>query len=217
VTRALAKTLPENVTIVATDLHEEMLAQARSIGTARPVEWRQADAMHLPFPNESFDAVVCSFGVMFFSEKAEAFAEVRRVLRAGGVFVFSSWDRIEENEFPETVTKAVMTLFPHHPPRFHARVPHSYNDPATIARDLASGGFTARPQIETVAKQSEVRSARVAAMAYCQGTPLRDEIEARDAALLGDATVVATNALTERFGKGPISGKIQAHVVTVVK
>ncbi|HEX4667008.1 MAG TPA: hypothetical protein VH207_10435 [Chthoniobacterales bacterium] len=115
------------------------------------------------------------------------------------------------------MTKSLESLFPDDPPRFHARVPHGYHDPATMERDLAAAGFTAKPQIETVTARSEARSPRVAAMAYCQGTPLRGEIEERDASLLGDATVAATKALTERFGKGHISGKMQAFVVTAAK
>src|SRR5450432_276537 len=80
VTRALSFTLPTSVTIVATDLNEEMLEQAQSVGVRRPVEWRQADAAALPFPDTMFDAVVCQFGVMFSPDKAKAFAEARRVL-----------------------------------------------------------------------------------------------------------------------------------------
>ena len=52
------------------------------------------------------------------------------------------------------------------------------------------------------------------AMAYCQGTPLRNEIEARDASRLEEATRVAADALARRFGKGPIEGRIRAHVIT---
>ena len=88
VTRALASALPENVSIVATDLNEAMLEHAQSVGTSRPVEWRQADAAALPFPDETFDAVICQFGVMFFPDKAKAFAEAHRVLRPGGDFSF---------------------------------------------------------------------------------------------------------------------------------
>src|SRR5437870_8618861 len=79
VTRALASVLPESVAIVATDLNQAMLAQASATGTKRPVEWRQADAMQLPFEDRIFDAVVCQFGVMFFPEKPKAFSEARRV------------------------------------------------------------------------------------------------------------------------------------------
>ena len=215
VTRALASALPEHVAIVATDLNQPMLDLASSIGTARPVEWRQADAMQLPFPDATFDAVVCQFGAMFFPDKPKAFSEARRVLRSGGVFIFNVWDRIEENEFADTVTAALETVFPQDPPRFMARIPHGYHDRATIERDLAAGGFTASPQISTVAARSRAESARIPALAYCQGTPLRNEIEARDAARLGEATDVAAEAIARRFGRGAVEGKIQAHIVAV--
>jgi SAM-dependent methyltransferase len=215
VTRALASALPETVSIVATDLNQAMLDQASVVGTKRPVEWRQADAMQLPFRDGVFDAVVCQFGVMFFREKAKAFSEVRRVLRAGGVFIFNVWDRIEENEFADTVTTALASLFPKDPPRFLARTPHGYHDHCSIARDLATGGFTASPRIDTVAGRSRATSSRIPATAYCQGTPLRNEIEARAVSRLGEATDIAAEAIGKRFGRGAVDGKIQAHVVTI--
>ena len=152
---------------------------------------------------------------MFFPDKPRAFAEVRRVLRPGGVFIFSVWDRIEENEFADTVTTALESLFPKDPPRFLARTPHGYWDPLTIQRDLANGGLTGSPQITTVAARSRAESARVPAIAYCQGTPLRNEIEARDASLLGEATDIAAEAVAQRFGRGAVDAKIQAHIVTI--
>lgn len=215
VTRALASVLPENVSIVATDLNQPMLDQAAARGTKRPVEWRQANAMQLPFANGMFDAVVCQFGVMFFPEKSKAFSEARRVLNKRGVFIFNVWDRIEENEFADTMTTALESLFPKDPPRFLARTPHGYYDRPTIERDLASGGFTGSPQFATVAARSRANSPRVPAIAYCQGTPLRNEIEARDAARLGEATDIAAEAVTQRFGRGAVDGKIQALIVTM--
>jgi len=217
VTRSLASVLPENVSIIATDLNQPMLDQAAAIGTARPVEWRQADAMQLPFGDATFDAVVCQFGVMFFPEKSKAFSEARRVLEPGGVFIFNVWDRIEENEFADAVTTALEALFPKDPPRFLARTPHGYHDYPAIERDLANGGFTAPPQVSTFAARSRAASPRDPAVAYCQGTPLRNEIEARDASRLGEATDIAADAVARRFGPGAVDGKIQAHVVTVEK
>jgi SAM-dependent methyltransferase len=215
VTRRLAATLPKGVAIVATDLSEAMLEQATAAGTERPVEWRQADAMQLPFADASFDAVVCQFGAMFFPDKAHAFAEARRVLVPGGVFLFNVWDRIEENEFADAVTGALQTVFPADPPRFMARTPHGYHDGATIVRDLMNAGFTSAPRIVIVAARSRATSASVAARAYCLGTPLRSEIDARDATRAGEASDVATAAIAQRFGAGPVDGKIQALVVSV--
>jgi len=215
VTRALASALPASVSIVASDLNQAMIDHAKAVGTKRPVEWRQADAMQLPFEDATFDAVVCQFGAMFFPDKAKAFSEMRRVLRPGGVFVFNVWDRISENEFADTVTTALASVFPTDPPRFMARTPHGYHDLHAIKKDLAAGGFQASPEMDTVAARSRAASPRIPAIAYCQGTPLRNEIEARDATRLGEATDVAEKALAMRFGQGAVDGKIQAHVITV--
>jgi SAM-dependent methyltransferase len=190
-----------------------MLDRAAAIGTAQPVQWRQADAMQLPFDEASFDIVVCQFGVMFFPDKARAFAQARRVLRPGGVFLFNAWDRIEDNEFADVVTAALVPLFPADPPRFLARTPHGYHDEAAIRRDLIQGGFTAPPQIDTVADRSRAVAPLMPAMAYCQGTPLRNEIEARAGATLAQATAAGAAAIEARFGSGAVDGKIQARVV----
>jgi ubiquinone/menaquinone biosynthesis C-methylase UbiE len=126
VTRALTATLNERTAIVATDLNKAMHDHARTVGTSRHVEWRQADAKQLPFEDGAFDAVVCQFGALFFPDKGRAFAEARRVLRPGGLFTFSVWDRIEENEFADVATTALESVFPDAPPRFLARTPHGY-------------------------------------------------------------------------------------------
>jgi SAM-dependent methyltransferase len=214
VTRHLASALPEGVAIVATDLNQAMLGQAAASGTARPVEWRQADASQLPFPSEIFDAVVCQFGAMFFPDKPKAFAEARRVLRAGGVFLFSVWDRIENNEFADVITAELASLYPDDPPRFLARTPHGYADPALIERDLSAAGFGGRIEFATLAETSRAPTADVPALAYCQGTPLRNEIEARDPEGLARATARAAEAIRRRFGTGEVEGKVQAHVVS---
>lgn len=215
VTRALASGLDDNVSILATDLNQAMLDHASARRTSRAVQWRQADAMGLPFRDAEFDAVVCQFGAMFFPDKAKAFSEARRVLRPGGVFIFNVWDRIAENEFADIVTTALESMFPEDPPRFLPRTPHGYHDPSAMKRDLASGGFRKSAQIATVAARSRAESPRAPAIAYCQGTPLRNEIEARAPSRLAEATEVAAKAIAERFGSATVDGKIQAHIVTI--
>ncbi|GAB7548957.1 class I SAM-dependent methyltransferase [Cupriavidus sp. 8B] len=215
VTRALASALPRSTAIVATDLNQPMLDRAQAVAGSRPVEWRQADAMQLPFEDGQFDLVVCQFGVMFFPEKPRAFAEARRVLAPGGMYLFNVWDRIEENEFAHVVTNALAGLFPAAPPAFLARTPHGYHERLSIEQDLRLGGFITEAKFETVASRSHAASGRIPAIAYCQGTPLRNEIEAVGPNALSSATDVCTAAMTEKFGPGPINGKIQAHIVMI--
>ncbi|SEI44442.1 class I SAM-dependent methyltransferase [Frateuria terrea] len=214
-TRELAAHLAPGTRLVATDLNESMLGVAQARETGRTVDWRQADAMALPFADASFDAVVCQFGVMFFPDKGRAFAEMRSVLRPGGALWFSVWDRIEANEFAQVVSTAVAALFPDDPPRFLERLPHGYGSTQMIARDLALGGFVGPPVFETVTAVSRADTPGNAALAYCQGTPLRGEIEARDPAALEAATAAAAEAIAARFGPGPVEGRIQAVVVGV--
>lgn len=212
-TRAMASQLPPRASITATDLNQAMLEQAARTGTSRRVEWRQANALDLPFADASFDAVVCQFGAMFFPDKVKAYAEARRVLRDGGVFLLSVWDRIEENEFADVVTESIGGMFPADPPRFLRRTPHGYCDCVAIESHLRSAGFVKSLDRETVAARSIAPSPMHPAVAYCEGTPLRNEIEALDAARLPDATRLAADAIRKRFGAGPVDGKIQAHLI----
>lgn len=215
VTRALGDELDPTVSIVATDLNQPMLDYGASVRDDRNVEWRQADALALPFEDATFDAVVCQFAVMFFPDRAKAYSEALRVLKPGGRFLFNVWDQIEENEFADTITESLTDLFPTDPPRFLARTPHGYSDIDEIESDLKEGGFSATPSVSTMAARSTAADPSIPAIAYCQGTPLRDEIESRDETLLVHATEVATAAVSDRFGPGTVDGKIQGHIVSI--
>lgn len=178
------------------------------------MKWQQADASALPFGDAVFDAVVCQFGVMFFPDKGKAFAEARRVLKPRGRFLFNVWDRIEENEFADTVMVALATVFPHDPPMFMERTPHGYHDIAEM--ELRRAGF-ANTMVDTVVKESIAPSPREPAIGFCQGTPMRNEIEARDPTRLAEATDVAEAALASRFGAGAVTASTKAHVITAYR
>ncbi len=216
VARELARNLPATWQIVATDLNQPMLDFAAVRLTSPRVSWRQADASRLPFEDASFDVVVCQFGVMFFPDRVGAYREVRRVLKPRGHFVFNVWDKIEENEFAALVTGAMIDLFPDDPPLFLARTPHGHHDTETIRNELQEAGF-AQAEIETIARRSRAESPSAPAIGYCQGTPLRHEIEKRDRTRLHEATEAATQSIAARFGSGHVDGKTQAHVITTRK
>ncbi len=213
VTRALAPNLASDARYVVTDFNQPMLdyAATRQNFDDR-ISWRQADAQALPFEDATFDLVCCQFGVMFYPDRPSAYREARRVLKPDGCFLFNAWDRIEENVFADDVTKSLAEFFPKDPPRFMARTPHGYHDTALIRGDLAKAGFS-NVTIETRAEESRAPSARLVAVAYCQGTPLRNEIEARGADKLEAATEHAASALARKHGTGEVAARIQAHIV----
>ncbi|MDX8480498.1 class I SAM-dependent methyltransferase [Mesorhizobium sp. VK24D] len=213
VTRALAPKLSPGASYIVTDLNQPMLDYAASRqGPDSRIQWRQADALALPFEDAAFDLVCCQFGAMFFPDRTAAYREARRVLKPGGRFLFSVWDRIEENVFAHDVTNALAEIFPNDPPRFLARTPHGYHDKDLIHSDLEAAGFS-HVAIETRAEQSRAPSPRFPAVAYCQGTLLRNEIEAREAGKLQAATDYAASVLADRHGRGEVAAKIQAHVI----
>lgn len=216
VTRALAPKLAPAASYIVTDLNQPMLdyAASRQAPDGR-LAWRQADALALPFENAAFDLVCCQFGAMFFPDRVSGYREARRVLKPGGHFLLNVWDRIEENVFANDVTNALAEIFPDDPPRFLARTPHGYHDTALIRSELEAAGFSC-VVIETRAEQSRAASPRLPAVAYCRGTLLRNEIEAREAGTLDAATDYAASAIATRHGSGAVAAKIQAHVIMAV-
>ena len=134
-------------------------------------------------------------------------------MKPGGHFIFNAWDKIEHNEFAELVTAAVADMFANDPPRFLARIPHGYHDQQVVIAELRSAGFTGIAA-ETLTRRSVAPTCRHPAIGYCQGTPLRNEIEARDANRLVEATEAAAARIGARFGNGPVDGMMQAHVFT---
>ena len=213
VTRALAGVVGPRATITATDLNEPMLARAAEIVRAPNITWRQADAQALPFDQDTFDAVVCQFGVMFFPDKVAGFAEAWRVLKPGGRFVFNVWDSLEANDISRIVQEAVAAQFPADPPSFFARTPFGYHDEERIRGALETAGFQT-VQIERVALPTQAASAADAAIGLCMGSPLRGEIEARSPDGLQAVVDAAAKALSRAFGSGPIVGNGQALVIT---
>ncbi len=215
-TTALASDLPEATPITATDLNEPMLAQAKThLSGKSQIKWQQADALALPFGDASFDVVACQFGVMFFPDRIKGYSEARRVLKPGGRFLFNVWDKIEENDFANVVHQTLQQVFPGNPPQFMARTPHGYHDTGRIRDELTQAGFS-DIAIETVALLSRANSPKDPAIAFCQGTPMRGEIEASGEPGLEAATQQAAVALAHRFGNGPIEGRIQALVISAV-
>ena len=210
VTRAVSDALP-GVEIIATDINPAVVEFAAQQFQSEGVTFQAADAQQLPFDDESFDLVLCLFGVMFFPDKVRAHAEARRVLRPGGRYILVTFNRLDLNPVPEAAGKAVATLFAEDP-RYMERGPFSYTDAALVEEHLRSAGFDDL-KVETVELSSLV-SAQSAAHGIVLGSPFRAEIERLDPSALERATEAVEQALQPWDGtKAPMS----AHLATATR
>ena len=212
VTRELRHRLPATVKLLATDLNEPMFQHAAAkFVKGDAVEWRQADACSLPFGDQTFDAVVCQFGIMFVPDKALAAREARRVLKRDGMFLFNVWDAIERNELGRIAHETIASHFEKDPPAFY-QVPFGYHDQDEIRRVLAEAGFR-DVRIDLVEKVSGASRAEEIATGLVQGNPVSVAIAERDPSLLPVITNAIAAALKGRFGKAELRAPLRAIVV----
>jgi ubiquinone/menaquinone biosynthesis C-methylase UbiE len=213
VTEQIARTLP-NATITATDLNPAMLEIAAQRRGLERVAFQPADAQALPFADDSFDVVVCQFGVMFYPDRIAAAREARRVLRPGGTYLLTVWNRLDRNPVSKILSDALARQFPDNPPTFYARIPFGYHETARIEADLSAAGFT-NISIDTLEHRHGALTAREAAEGMCRGSPLAAEIATHGDDAFDRAVDAGTRALQSLCGPdGRIDVMMSAHVVS---
>jgi len=213
VTEQLVARLGGAGALVATDLNEPMIAQARQrLPASAAVEWKPADATSLPFPDASFDAVVCQFGLMFFPDKALGVREAFRVLRPGGLYLFNVWDTMDRSPAVRIAHETAAALFPQDPPRFYL-VPFSLADTDVVGRLLREAGF-ADVQHARVEKTGISPSAVEAARGLIQGNPIGAAIVERKPGALPEVEAAVARQLTAELGDRPVRNPMRAIVWT---
>jgi SAM-dependent methyltransferase len=165
--------------------------------------------MQLPFQNQAFGAVVCGFGLMYAPDWQAALIEARRVLVDGGVLLFSTWDRIEENPHIQASAGVLEAMFPGDPEMRYRR-PYEMNDRDQLRRLLANARF-GETTIETKRIPLEGADPRSIATGYVRGTPRSALIEQRGVSL--DVVVEKITEALTRTGGDPYSGHAQAVIV----
>jgi SAM-dependent methyltransferase len=216
VTRRLRDLLPREAHLIATDLNPPMLEVARQkFHPDEAVEFQPADATALPFPDASFDAVVCQFGVMFFPDKDKGYREAHRVLVGGGRYLFSVWDSHRHNPIGRVITEILAGLFPHDPPQFY-QVPFSYHQLDPIKDSLAAAGFTDL-RIAVLSLSKIVPDVATFARALELGNPLVDQIRARGGVDPAQVIEELFEALPREFGTNPTRIPLQAIVWEVTR
>jgi ubiquinone/menaquinone biosynthesis C-methylase UbiE len=211
VTRQLRDQLPPTTHLIATDLNPPMLEAARAkFEPAEGVELRAADATSLPFPDGSFDAVVCQFGVMFFPDKDRSYREVNRVLAPGGRYFFNVWDSFRFNPFARIAHEVIGSFFPADPPPFYT-VPFSYASIDPIQQSLVDAGF-ANVTVGVVRLDKEIPDTARFARALVFGNPVIDQIRARGGVDPERIVAAIERALRQEFGGPPPRMPLQAIV-----
>jgi ubiquinone/menaquinone biosynthesis C-methylase UbiE len=203
VTRRMLEQLGPQASLTATDLNQPMLDHARAaLGADARVSWRTVDAMSLPFAEATFDVYACQFGIMFFPDKLVAAREARRVLKPGGRFIVSTWDRIENNTFAKAANETIASFFPADPPTFY-RTPFGWFDQAEIRRTVEGAGFK-DVRIDHVALEGVSVSALDFATGLVKGNPVSLEINERGTAPIDRVVEALAIALARVGGERPL-------------
>ena len=216
VTRRLRDRLADSVKIVATDLNQAMIDYARQKFRAEEnIEWKPADALALPFDDQSFDAVVCQFGLMFFPDKQQGVSEAYRVLKPHGQFIVSVWDEIERVDLAHATETVIKQFFPEDPPDFYD-VPFSFHEHDKLRSVLSTAGFR-EIKIDVVPFPCVSASARDAAHGLIHGNPVITAINERDPAKAPEVEAALAEKIAAEFGGAPVQARMQAIICTSVR
>jgi ubiquinone/menaquinone biosynthesis C-methylase UbiE len=215
-TERLVRRLPDQGTLVATDLNEAMLAHARTRIPDNPgLEWRQADGTRLPFPERVFGVVVCQFGLMFFPDKAAGVRDAFRVLEPGGTYLFNVWDKLERNAITRITHDTIGTFFPTDPPQFY-QTPFSLHDAGLVRSLLDAAGFVDVEGV-SVEKVGQSPSAADAAVGLVEGNPVIGTIMERRPEALPDIKAAVARNIAAELGDHPVRSPLRAHVFRGVR
>ncbi|MBV9343112.1 MAG: class I SAM-dependent methyltransferase [Acidobacteria bacterium] len=143
---SIAELIGSEGTVVGTDPVAEMVEAARREGERRGLHnatFEVAFAENLPFPANSFDAVVSRFGVMFFASPADALRECLRVLKPGGRIAMAVWHFVEKNPFHYTVAQVLERYVDSPPPAPDSPDAFRFASPGKLQAVLSAAGAAA--------------------------------------------------------------------------
>ena len=141
----IAETVGPTGSVTCTDAVAAMVAAAQEESFRRGltnVNFRRCTADSLPFADESFDAAVSRFGVMFFPDPLRACQEMLRVIKPGGVLAFVVWDKSELNPYSCVVTEVISRRVP--TPAVDTNLPGAFrfSEPGKLAKVMIAAGAT---------------------------------------------------------------------------
>jgi ubiquinone/menaquinone biosynthesis C-methylase UbiE len=213
VTKHLAAAVKHD-TLTATDLNPDMISTAKEKVHDKSIKWISADAMQLPFDDNSFDLVVMQFGIMFFPDRPKGLSEAYRVLRPGGKLIFNTWDRTENVPAIYEGRKVIESYFEGNPPKFYS-IPFSMHDENELRELPTKAGFK-DVKVSLVKKEGYSPSAAGLAIGIVEGNPIYLAIVEKDPSLVNKITEHVKKVLINKYGES-VKVPLQAWVVEGIK
>lgn len=169
--------------VVGVDVNESMLAMARTVSppSGASLEWRQSDALALPFPDATFEVVLCQQGLQYFPERATALREMARVLVPGGRLVLSVWRAARYQHGFFAVIPEVLERYVGAEVASPLRMAFSLGEAEELRALLLGAGFRA-PQVRLVIKQMRYAPLEEYLSGWVAASPMAGAVAALDEA-----------------------------------
>ncbi len=198
--------------VVGVDLNPGMLDVARSVAPTGSLQWQEASADKLPFPDGSFNVVYCQLGLQFFADRAAALREMRRVSSAEGRLTLMVWRSIHESPGFAVLADA---LERHIGPAAGTimRAPFGLSDAGELEALVRTAGFQ---DVTILQRNGTVRFPSVGrfVLSYVAGSPLAGPVSKADDAAREALIADVGKALEKYTGNTELAFPIAAHLLS---
>jgi ubiquinone/menaquinone biosynthesis C-methylase UbiE len=168
--------------VVGVDINPVMLNVAHHCSSGKDIEWKEGSATSLPFPNESFNLVICQQGLQFFPDKLKALTEMNRVLvgaasnredkdRGCGRLVLSVWTSIKDNPGFSILEQLLQETISHEAAAI-MQLPHSLSDSTELLSLIRAAGFGKKILSKEVTKTISFPSVEEFVVGFTNGSML---------------------------------------------
>ena len=210
-TQHLVRRLANPAQLTVTDLNPDMLAIAEKKADHTGMRYQVEDMQQLSFADESFDLVICQYGVMFPPDKAKVFREMHRVLKPGGQMIFSTWDSTREIPFLTLLFDEILLPFFQTPDKTKYVVPFHMHHPEQLHELMEQAGFQQR-SLEKIDLTGTAASPAELVQGFIYKHQMGHEIREQDPDAVERIAHLLEEEIGQRFGKGPVTCQLRCLV-----
>ncbi|HTK18321.1 MAG TPA: methyltransferase domain-containing protein [Mucilaginibacter sp.] len=215
-TRHLREVLPTNIRLFATDISPDMLAIAQRELNNNGISFQTENLLNLSFSDNSFDLVICQFGMMFLPDKQKGFDELYRVLKPGGKLMVFTWDdTLNMPLFKLLIDELILPHFrDEDTTRF--KVPFSLHDEKILINWMKNSGFK-DTETSKISLPSGPSTAELVVTGLFTKHPLGKEMMNKDANAFEPVALKFAEEVAKQFGAKNTSFPLSALLTTAIK